>query len=753
MGKQRDVVRSDVTSSPPIAQQSSSLSSSSCALGGGCVNPMVMYACQRWGLKFADDSYGAYRNRGSRQVGTYKRSSSAALLRPDNQHLKNATDAQAVFGDGRLGNQAWNSDTQLQATRKVEVQGAPPQRPPDRAGNRIPADGLPARSVGRVSGIAQPSSSSVQGQLPGGRARDEGKVFTAHPFCVEQALTIPEKEVINSYDAVQSSRLVSAEKTVSPSSSSSSLSPATSPLHTSTISNSSGQRWANALPFPTTHRVTGDEVKPPPVNAMPGSPHTHRASHTRSVVLTVTDSQQPRDRLSGPIPTSTTHNTPTTRSRILSDRTRHGDISPSADSKQRFAEVAPFASDPRNLPGHVRTYSQSSEPPPRSTPSPYNRRESAPVSHIPPEAIAMVSPRRKSQDLLLSDTEKEPSLPTEQVPISHGRQPSQEELECDQQAKELAKEVADSEKKLSDVLNADGSKKRMEYINGIFSEPVEVKIQTSARMCHHSLSTGEMPLSKSPQHSPSHSIDEDQLKKRTSVPLKPWTSSTHGAVEKMEEPISESTSNALDSETLVKRKEEVMEKLQKKQELLKEEKKGLQEEIDGNKALGKCVCDTVDNKCSNPSERDKFHTYVNDVEKIVRLLLNLSGQLARAENAVQAMGDGADPEQKKRAQEKCEGLRTKYAEAKQLKEHIDKRSDNVSAILRQSLSVEELKDYSQFIGSTSRLTIHLQQVEDEISLNCEQIQELKKSMAEWAAAQKSLTSSLPSSSSPVPVSS
>ena len=63
----------------------------------------------------------------------------------------------------------------------------------------------------------------------------------------------------------------------------------------------------------------------------------------------------------------------------------------------------------------------------------------------------------------------------------------------------------------------------------------------------------------------------------------------------------------------------------------------------GTTMCGIQVCETVDTKCENRSERDKFHTYISDLEKIVRLLLNLSGQLARAENAVQSLADDADP--------------------------------------------------------------------------------------------------------------
>ena len=52
---------------------------------------------------------------------------------------------------------------------------------------------------------------------------------------------------------------------------------------------------------------------------------------------------------------------------------------------------------------------------------------------------------------------------------SHGRQPSQEEIECDLQAQELAKELEEKDKKLSEVLRQDPNKKRMQYMDGIFT--------------------------------------------------------------------------------------------------------------------------------------------------------------------------------------------------------------------------------------------------------------------------------------------
>ena len=53
------------------------------------------------------------------------------------------------------------------------------------------------------------------------------------------------------------------------------------------------------------------------------------------------------------------------------------------------------------------------------------------------------------------------------VTVNHGRQPSAEELECDEKAHELAKVLKDSEKQLSEVLTSDSKKIRMQYLDGL----------------------------------------------------------------------------------------------------------------------------------------------------------------------------------------------------------------------------------------------------------------------------------------------
>ena len=491
--------------------------------------------------RFADDSYGAYRNRSSRQVGNYKRSASAAVIRPDNHHLKAATDAHAVFSDRKLGNQNWNSDSQLQSRSREAQQGGsgggssnsnsnsssngvggPPGRPPDRAGNvpAFKADSGPVRGgVVKVSGV-QPLVShghpQGQGQSPAGAGRGGGETFTARPYHVEQsrAGAPPEEEASRPGSAPSPKQPRSVKERISnlerkssfSSSSSATPTPTASPMHTAGTPTathtpthtptSTSQRWANAAPFGATHRAGAENLKPQRGNNNSNS-NNNRVPTSRSMVLT--DPYQGRERDRPPsgspasaAPASSTQNSVSARPRAYSERSKQGGEASDPKPSQRFAEVAPMASDARALPGHVRNSSQASAERPRSSSSPYNRRESAPAPQIPPDAaVAMVSPRRKSEGNFLSshaevDTERSPPpAPAEMTIISHGRQPSQEELECDQQAKELAREVAGSEKKLSDVLSADSTKKRMKYMDGLFSSPLDGEVKTPASVRRH----------------------------------------------------------------------------------------------------------------------------------------------------------------------------------------------------------------------------------------------------------------------------
>lgn len=88
-----------------------------------------------------------------------------------------------------------------------------------------------------------------------------------------------------------------------------------------------------------------------------------------------------------------------------------------------------------------------------------------------------------------------------------------------------------------------------------------------------------------------------------------------------------------------------MESLSRKLAVLREAQRGLQEDISANGVLGEEVAARLQALCT-PGEFDKYRLFVGDLDKVVNLLLSLSGRLARVENALNALGPHAASEDK-----------------------------------------------------------------------------------------------------------
>lgn len=67
--------------------------------------------------------------------------------------------------------------------------------------------------------------------------------------------------------------------------------------------------------------------------------------------------------------------------------------------------------------------------------------------------------------------------------------------------------------------------------------------------------------------------------------------------------------------------------------------------MEDNETLGREVEATVQRLCQ-PKQLEKFRMFVGDLDKVVSLLLSLSGRLARVENALNSLEEDASPEEK-----------------------------------------------------------------------------------------------------------
>ena len=88
--------------------------------------------------------------------------------------------------------------------------------------------------------------------------------------------------------------------------------------------------------------------------------------------------------------------------------------------------------------------------------------------------------------------------------------------------------------------------------------------------------------------------------------------------------------------------QELIESLGRKLQVLREARESLLEDVQANSALGDEVEALVKAVCK-PNEFDKFRMFVGDLDKVVNLLLSLSGRLARVENALNNLDDGTPP--------------------------------------------------------------------------------------------------------------
>lgn len=91
--------------------------------------------------------------------------------------------------------------------------------------------------------------------------------------------------------------------------------------------------------------------------------------------------------------------------------------------------------------------------------------------------------------------------------------------------------------------------------------------------------------------------------------------------------------------------QELIESLSKKLQVLREARESLLEDMQDNNTLGEEVEANVQAICK-PNELDKFRMFVGDLDKVVSLLLSLSGRLARVENALDNLEEGVSAEEK-----------------------------------------------------------------------------------------------------------
>ncbi|XP_078519948.1 protein Shroom4 isoform X2 [Lissotriton helveticus] len=188
----------------------------------------------------------------------------------------------------------------------------------------------------------------------------------------------------------------------------------------------------------------------------------------------------------------------------------------------------------------------------------------------------------------------------------------------------------------------------------------------------------------------------------------------------------ESEGEEVDAE-LAEKKLQLIESISKKLSVLQEAQRGLLEDIGANTSLGEEVETLVRTVCK-PNELDKYRMFIGDLDKVVNLLLSLSGRLARVENALNSLDPETTQEEKLVLMEKKRQLTEQLEEAKELKEHVDRREKVVHDTVSRYLTADQLLDYHHFVKMKSALIIEQRELEEKIKLGEEQLKCLRDSL-------------------------
>nr|XP_006133937.1 protein Shroom3 isoform X2 [Pelodiscus sinensis] len=334
------------------------------------------------------------------------------------------------------------------------------------------------------------------------------------------------------------------------------------------------------------------------------------------------------------------------------------------------------------------------------------------------QTLARLGGSLKEPDVQGRDTEDGGLSPGSQgAAIQAKKKKTPEEIKSEA----LAKEIVQRDKSLADILDPDAKMKTtMDLMEGIFPRGTSLlkenhlkrkMMQKASRVGPEDDRREEkeaaVTLITCPAYYNMSAPKAELLNKIKDLP---------GDVDKEEEQLD-----------INEKKAELIESLTRKLEILKEAKESLLTDIKLNNALGEEVEVLISELCK-PNEFDKYKMFIGDLDKVVNLLLSLSGRLARVENVLSSLGEDVNTEERSSLNEKRKLLAGQHEDARELKENLDRRERVVWDILGNYLSEQELQDYQHFVRMKSALLIEQRELDDKIKLGQEQLKCLAESL-------------------------
>ncbi|XP_036618915.1 protein Shroom3 isoform X2 [Trichosurus vulpecula] len=286
----------------------------------------------------------------------------------------------------------------------------------------------------------------------------------------------------------------------------------------------------------------------------------------------------------------------------------------------------------------------------------------------------------------------------------------------------LAKQIVHQDKSLASILDPDSRMKTtMDLMEGLFPQgPSFLKESNAQRKAIQR--NASFPVSEG-----SRSIEKERVGMLINCPAYYNVSAPKAELLNKLKSMPAEGNEDDDQLDVNEKKAKLIGSLRLKLESLKEAKESLLMDIKLNNALGEEV-EVLISKLCKPNEFDKYKMFVGDLDKVVNLLLSLSGRLARVENVLSGLGEDADSEERSSLNEKKKVLAGQHEDARELKENLDRRERVVLDILANYLTDEQLQDYQHFVKMKSTLLIEQRKLDDKIKLGQEQLSCLLESL-------------------------
>ncbi|XP_073398043.1 protein Shroom3 isoform X2 [Dendrobates tinctorius] len=288
---------------------------------------------------------------------------------------------------------------------------------------------------------------------------------------------------------------------------------------------------------------------------------------------------------------------------------------------------------------------------------------------------------------------------------------------------ELAKEIASKDKSLADILDPElKMKTTMDLMGGLFLKSTCAIRDTNRRWIK------ERILPEKVHCTENEMTDTEKIPAGSGVRSSVYYSMSAPEVELLKRITDMQAGGAGAGHLDVnEKKAKLIASINHKLEILKHSKESLLFDVKLNNSLGEEMEVLIEKLCK-PNEFDKYKMFIGDLDKVVNLLLSLSGRLAKVENILSTFGENTSAEERNTCNEKKKQLSGQLEDARELKENLDRREKLVADILGNYLTEEQFQDYQQFVKMKSALLIEQRKLDDKINLSHEQLSCLLESL-------------------------